>query len=120
MHCSGWRTRLAHGQRPKLLNEPDGAISETKTLAMFTNQANAQRIMDAACCEAGDVLIFSKTVNKHGHSTIYLGGGKMAMHTYANHPNCPERGGGVWTGLMTAEHNLVDADPLGRRRHLRH
>jgi len=91
---------------PNLLNSLT-AHSETKTLAKFTNQANAQRIMDAGLLKEGDVLIFSKTVNKHGHSTIYLGGGKMAMHTYANHPNCPERGGGAWTGSMTAEHNLV-------------
>lgn len=91
---------------PALLNSLT-AHSGTKTLARFTSQANAQRIMDVGLLKEGDVLIFSKTVNKHGHSTIYLGRGKMAMHTYANHPDCTERGNGDWTNSMTAEHDMV-------------
>ena len=104
--ANGGETGLRTVSVPALLNSLT-THPDTKTLARFTNQANAQRIMDAGLLKEGDVLIFSKTVNKHGHSTIYLGGGKMAMHTYANHPSCPERGNGEWTNSMTVEHDMV-------------
>ena len=104
--ASGGEAGLRTVSVPALLNSLT-SHADTKVLARFTNQANAQRIMDQGLLKEGDVLIFSKTVNQHAHSTIYLGSGKMAMHTYANHPLCTERGNGAWTNSMTAEHNMV-------------
>ena len=92
---------------PDLLNKLT-AHADIKTLARTVSEDRAQRILNAGLLKRGDVMIFSKTVNKHGHSTIYLGGNKMAMHTYSNHPDGTLAGHkGDWTGSMTAEHNLV-------------
>ena len=54
-----------------VVEQPDCAHAKPKRWRNSPNQANAQRIMDAGLLREGDVLIFSKTVNKHGHSTIY-------------------------------------------------
>jgi len=90
---------------PMLLNSLT-AHSSTKTLCRTVQSSLAKRMIDAKVLQPGDVIIFSKTATKHGHSAIYLGNGKMAMHTYSNHANST-LSHGDWQGSVTDEHNLV-------------
>lgn len=105
--AAGGETRMRTVSVPNLLNSLT-AHSDIKTLARTVSKERAQRIIDAGLFKPGDVFIFSKTESSHGHSTIHLGGGKMAMHTYSNHPDSTMTGHhGLWTDSMTSEHNLV-------------
>ena len=103
--AAGGETKLRTVSVPALLNSLT-AHSDTKTLARTVDKEGAQHIIDAGLLKEGDVMIFSKTTSSPGHSTIYLGGGDMAMHTYSNHKNSTTWHGS-WTGSMTAEHSLV-------------
>ena len=103
--AAGGEAQLRTVSVPVLLNSLT-THNGTKTLARTVDQAAAQRIIDAGLLNEGDVMIFSKTLSSHGHSTSYLGGGYMAMHTMSNHKDSTIWTGS-WTGSMTAEHNLV-------------
>jgi hypothetical protein len=103
--AAGGEDKLRTVSVPALLNSLT-SHSDTKTLARTVDRESAQRIMNAGLLKRGDVLIFSKTVNSHGHSTIYLGASKMAMHTFSNHASST-LWGGDWFNSMTEEHNMV-------------
>lgn len=103
--AAGGETGLRTVSVPALLNSLT-SHSDTKTLARTVGKGRAQAIMDAGLLKRGDVLIFSKTAHSHGHSTIYLGASKMAMHTFSNHSEST-LWGGDWSNSMTEEHNLV-------------
>ncbi len=71
------------------------SLPDTKTLAKTVAAATAKPIVDAGLMKPGDVIIFSKGAEHH-HSTVYVGGGKIAMQTWANHPKNPTLHGD-WT-----------------------
>ena len=88
--------------------------ADTKTLAYFVDLASAKRIVDSGIMQVGDIVAFG-TASKtfvHGHSTIYMGGGKVANHTHLNHPSFTGGGGygsGVWQAYAapSTKHPLI-------------
>jgi hypothetical protein len=80
--------------------------ADTQTLALTVSADVADNIVKAGIMEAGDVIIYSLTPTDHHHSTIYVGNEKIAMHTWANHPDHPSIHGD-WKKSATADHPLV-------------
>ena len=72
------------------------ARGDTETLGYFIDLDSAQRIVAAGILDVGDIIAFGTTHKTfaHGHSTIFMGGGKVSNHTHLNHPLFT--GGGVF------------------------
>lgn len=76
----------------------------------------AENIINAGVMKPGDVIIYSKENGKameHHHSVVYMGKAKIAMHTWANHPNHPDLHGD-WKKSATDDHPLVTLIHFGR------
>jgi NlpC/P60 family len=69
------------------------ARSDTKTLAKTVTAHQAEHTIDSGIMKPGDVIIYSTGTTHHHHSAVYMGDGKIAMHTWANHPDNPETKG---------------------------
>jgi hypothetical protein len=92
------------------------AMSDTKTLAKTVDAGIAENIINAGIMKPGDVIIYSKLngkVMEHHHSVVYMGSGKIAMHTWANHPKHPDLHGD-WKASVTDDHPLVTLIHFGR------
>lgn len=78
------------------------AAASTKTLAYFVPLAMAQRIVSSGVMQIGDIVAFGadNQTFTHGHSTIFMGGNKVANHTHLNHPSFTgggsQYGHGIW------------------------
>jgi hypothetical protein len=90
------------------------AAANTKTLAYFVNVSTAERIIKSGIMKVGDIVAFGTATKTfaHGHSTVYMGNGKVANHTHLNHPNYTGGGifgRGVWKPYADpiTEHPLV-------------
>jgi hypothetical protein len=92
------------------------ARSDTKTLAKTVDADVAEKIVKAGIMKPGDVIIYSKVngkVMEHHHSVVYMGDGKIAMHTYANHPKHALLHGD-WKKSASETHPLVTLIHFGR------
>ena len=87
-------------------------MADTKTLAKMVSAAAADNVIKSGVMKAGDVIIYSKE-GKHAHSVVYMGGGQIAMHTWANHPKHPTIKGD-WKKSATADHPQVTLIHFGR------
>ena len=87
-------------------------LSDTKTLAKTVPVDRARNIINANIMDVGDVIIYSKG-NDHHHSVVYMGGGKIAMHTWANHPDHPTIHGD-WEASASEDHPLLSLIHFGR------
>jgi hypothetical protein len=97
---------------PQLLGMLRG-LADTKTLALTVAVDAAERIVKAGIMDVGDVIIYSLTPTDHHHSVVYMGGEKIAMHTWANHPRHPTRQGD-WKASASEDHPLVTLIHFGR------
>ena len=97
---------------PQLLSMLRG-LADTKTLALTVSAGLADNIVKAGIMDVGDVILFSLTPTDHHHSTVYMGKEKIAMHTWANHPNHPTRKGD-WKPSASKDHPLVTLIHFGR------
>ncbi len=88
------------------------ALADTKTLAKTVPAAVAKSIVNSGIMKVGDVIIYSKGAEHH-HSVVYMESGKIAMHTWANHPSHPEFKGD-WEASATADHPLATLIHFGR------
>ena len=88
-------------------------LGETKTLGLTISKDNAERIIDSGIMKFGDVLIFSHDRQTHNHCTVYLGNGKIAMHTHSNHPDDPQWSG-LWNLSANRNHPLVTLIHFGQ------
>jgi hypothetical protein len=91
-------------------------MTETKTLALTVEAGVAEPIVNAGILKPGDVFIYSKLngkVMEHHHSVVYMGSAKIAMHTWANHPNHPSIHGD-WKKSATDDHPLLTLIHFGR------
>jgi hypothetical protein len=71
--------------------------SFTKTLAYSVDVSTAERIINSGIMKVGDIVAFctaSKTFSPHGHSTVFMGSGKVCNHTHLNHSSYT--GGGIY------------------------
>jgi hypothetical protein len=96
---------------PTLFNSLRG-LTDTKTLAKTVPADRAEDIINAGIMDVGDVIIYSKG-KEHHHSVVYMGSGKIAMHTWANHPDHPTIHGD-WEASATDDHPLVTLIHFGR------
>jgi hypothetical protein len=97
---------------PQLLSLLRG-LADTKTLALTVPVNLADNIVKAGIMDVGDVIIYSLTPTDHHHSTVYMGNEKIAMHTWANHPDHPTLKGD-WKASATKDHPLVTLIHFGR------
>ena len=81
------------------------ARGDTKTLAKTVDAATAEVIINSGIMKVGDVVMYAKGKELH-HSVVYMGSGKIAMHTWANHPDHPTLHGD-WKASATEDHPLV-------------
>src|SRR5262245_1275210 len=88
------------------------ALADTKTLAKTVTAAAAENIIKSGVMKAGDVIIYSKGAEHH-HSVVYMGNARIAMHTWANHPDHPALHGD-WKASATDDHPLVTLIHFGR------
>ncbi len=96
---------------PTLFNSLRG-LADTKTLAKTVPAAAAENIVKSGVMKPGDVIIYSKGAEHH-HSVVYMGNAKIAMHTWANHPDHPSLHGD-WKASATDDHPLVTLIHFGR------
>ncbi len=90
-------------------------LGDTRTLGYFVDADAAERIIGSGIMKPGDVIAFgtSHKTFSHGHSTIFMGDGKVANHSHLNHPSFTGGkgwfGGGVWRPYTepTTGHPLV-------------
>jgi hypothetical protein len=93
----------------KLLALKDSPVARTKILATTVTADIAENIVNAGVMKPGDVIIYSLLngkVMEHHHSVVYMGSAKIAMHTWANHPDHPTIHGD-WKKSATDDHPLV-------------
>ncbi len=97
---------------PTLLNKLKG-LPDHKILALAVTADAAKNTFQSGVMKPGDVVIYSLTPTDHHHSVVYMGGQKIAMHTWANHPSHPTLAGD-WTKSATDDHPLVTLVHFGR------
>jgi hypothetical protein len=88
------------------------SVPDTKMLAKQVEAEVAEPIVESGIMHTGDVIIYSLG-NEHHHSVVYMGNAKIAMHTWANHPDHPTLHGD-WKASATGDHPLVTLIHFGR------